>query len=200
MEILIIRHGKTYGNSIGRYNGTIDDPLCDEGIEQARQAGSMDDVRHVFVTPLSRTKQTAAICFKNARQTVVEGLREMCFGDFEGRTSEEMQDDPQYRAWLDSNCVLPCPNGEGIASFTQRVRPAFIEVIDQSISDGKERVFIVAHGGTIMAIMSSFAVSDKTYFDYFCKNCQGYKIIIDEKTWLAERKFSAFERVERLGR
>ena len=29
----MIRHGKTYGNTLGRYIGVTDEPLCEEGRE-----------------------------------------------------------------------------------------------------------------------------------------------------------------------
>jgi len=37
---------------------------------------------------------SAAILFPNAQQRVCTGLREMTFGDFEGRSAQEMADDP----------------------------------------------------------------------------------------------------------
>ncbi len=198
MEVIIIRHGKTYGNSIGRYNGTIDDLLCDEGIKEAENAGCMEDVSEVFVTPLTRTHQTAAICFKNAKQTVVENLREMCFGDFEGRTVKEMENDEAFKAWNESRWTLPCPNGESIESFSERVSKAFIEVVNESLKAEKDRIVIVAHGGTIMGIMSTLAEPQQGYFDYFCKNCTGYKIIIENDKWNKTHRFSEFFKLERL--
>lgn len=198
MEIIIIRHGKTYGNSIGRYNGTIDDPLCEEGINEAMRAGRMENVEEVYVTPLTRTHQTAAIIFKNAKQKIVENLREMCFGDFEGRTVKEMENDEAYAKWLESNCTLPCPNGESIDGFSKRVSEAFAQLVDEGLKEGKKRIVIVAHGGTIMGIMSTLAISDKTYFDYFCQNCTGYKIIIKNDEWTSKRRFSDFEKLEKL--
>ncbi len=35
----MIRHGKTYGNTLGRYIGVTDEPLCEEG----KRAGTADD-------------------------------------------------------------------------------------------------------------------------------------------------------------
>lgn len=31
IKIAMIRHGKTYGNTLGRYIGVTDEPLCEEG-------------------------------------------------------------------------------------------------------------------------------------------------------------------------
>ena len=53
---------------------------------------------------MTRARQTAHILFPQAEQIVVPGLREMDFGTFEGRNYIEMENDPDYRAWVDSNC------------------------------------------------------------------------------------------------
>lgn len=40
IKIAMIRHGKTYGNTLGRYIGVTDEPLCEEG---KKRAGTADD-------------------------------------------------------------------------------------------------------------------------------------------------------------
>ena len=42
----------------------------------------------------------------------VDGLKEMCFGSFEGRNYVEMEHDPDYQAWVAANCESSCPDGE----------------------------------------------------------------------------------------
>ncbi len=38
VELYLIRHGKTYGNTLGRYIGTTDEELCEEGREALETA------------------------------------------------------------------------------------------------------------------------------------------------------------------
>ena len=47
-ELYLIRHGKTYGNTLGRYIGTTDEPLCEEGREalQAIATTTMENARN----------------------------------------------------------------------------------------------------------------------------------------------------------
>lgn len=172
MKLYFFRHGETPGNADYRYNGVTDEPLSELGIAKAKASGVREEIKHVYVTPLCRTQQTAKILFPNAAQTIVDGLREMDFGDFENRSPNEMAEDAAYRAWVDSWCEDQCPNGESKADFCQRVRTAFAELAP-SLKDGD--VFVL-HGGTIMGLASGFAQPEMAYFDCSVKNCQGYAV------------------------
>lgn len=178
MQVTLIRHGKTAGNAELRYIGSTDEPLSSEGIALVGQAGADPDVRTVYVSPLRRTQQTAAILFPNARQIIVDDLREMDFGDFEGRSFSEMEHDAAYIAWVESSCLAPCPNGESRSAFSERVCTAFVNVIADAAAQGEETVVFVVHGGTIMAVMERFAIPKEDYYSYSVKNCQGYRCLI----------------------
>lgn len=194
MEIILIRHGKTAANSENRYNGRTDDPLCAEGAAEIERVHRYPEIPLVYVSPLRRARQTAKIVFPNAEEIVVENLREMDFGDFEGRTAEEMEHDPDYRAWVASECVIACPNGESIPSFAKRAAGAFAETVADAIKRGETRVGVAAHGGVIMAVMSAFAHAERSYFDWYVLNGGGYVITIDEAAWASAPGFAAYER------
>ena len=134
MQVLMIRHSRTPGNDARKYVGSTNQPLSDKGIQLAQEAFEVyaKEIRQpemVYVTPLIRTQMTAKILFPDARQVVVEDLREMNFGVFEGRSADEMKDDPQYKAWLDSMCKDRCPGGEKVDEFSERVCRAFAQLI-----------------------------------------------------------------------
>ncbi len=173
MKIVLIRHGMTPGNALRRYVGRTDDPLSEEGVRAVREAGGSDTLRRVFVTPLCRTQQTAAILFPNAEQIVVDDLREMDFGDFEFRSADEMAQDAAYRAWVDADCIPPCPNGESMEAFASRVCDAFEGlIVSLRESDIDEAVFVV-HGGTVMSVLQKFARPQMGFYDCLMKNCEG---------------------------
>ena len=115
MLIYLLRHGLTEYNAQKRYQGQRDIPLSPEGAAQLRKADFDPDV--VYVTPLQRTSQTAKIVFPHAKLVVVDGLKEMCFGSFEGRNFIEMEHDPDYQAWVQANCESSCPDGERKEDF-----------------------------------------------------------------------------------
>lgn len=83
MLIYLLRHGQTEYNAQKRYQGQRDIPLSPEGAAQLRRADFDPDV--VYVSTLQRTSQTACILFPEAKLVPVDGLKEMCFGSFEGR-------------------------------------------------------------------------------------------------------------------
>ena len=197
----LIRHGETELQAQGRYQGAVDVPLSGEGrrkltagrekltagrksLNSGRECLSAREIYRepavVYVSPLKRARETASILFPEAVQIVVPGLAEMNFGKFEGRNFKEMENDPDYRAWVDGMCLGKCPGGESRGEFCARTWEAFLEVllqVSQNVTEtftgnlsiesretgerretGEKisRLVIVAHGGTQMAVMSRF--------------------------------------------
>ena len=183
MLIVLLRHGKTAYNEQRRYQGAADVPLSQAGKAALQKADFEPET--VYVTPLVRTAQTARILFPGARQIVAPELREMDFGDFEGRTYDEMKDDAAYCAWLDSGCESACPNGESKAAFCERVCCAFEKLADDALARGEERLVIVAHGGTQMAALSRFAEPHRDYYSWNAPPAGGFVLSADE--WRARR-------------
>lgn len=183
MEIILIRHGLTAGNLQKRYVGRTDEPLCREGINALQKAGAFPEIPQVVVSPMLRARQTASLLFPNADQLVVEDLREMDFGAFEGRTADEMALDPAYRAWVEGNCQGICPGGEGIAAFSFRTLSAFDQAVRQAILSGKSRLVIVAHGGTLMAVMDKYATPKGAYWDWHVPPLKGWRANLEDAAW-----------------
>ena len=170
MRAVLIRHGATAGNEQRRYVGKrTDEPLCELGALQCRRAGAWIDVTKVYSSPLVRARQTASLLFPRAEVVPVAGLEEFDFGVFEGRTADQMKDDPAYRAWVDDNCEGTCPGGESRDDFTRRTKRALAGVLRAAHEAGEEQVVVVAHGGTIMAALDG-------YYDKGVGNCEGYVV------------------------
>ena len=192
LTIYLLRHGKTAGNLSGRYNGRTDEPLCEEGLREAEAAERHPEISLVYSSPMLRARQTAKICFPNAEIVTVPDLREMDFGDFEGRTAQEMEFDSDYRAWVAGGCVDRCPNGEGIPDFGQRAAAAFAGAVQDAISRGQTEIGVAAHGGVIMAVMTAFSGSNAPDHDWYVLNCGGYHITLEEKDWAKKKRFSSY--------
>lgn len=184
MLIYLIRHGETVYNAEKRYQGSRDVPLSDEGKAQLCRAGFSPET--VYVTKRRRTWETAEILFPEARQIVVEGLEEMCFGAFEGRNYMEMEQDADYRAWVDGGCQGRCPGGESQAEFSQRACGAFRALVDAALEAGESRLVIVAHGGTQMAVLEQFGMPRRSYYDWYVGNGKGY--LLSTETWSQGRR------------
>lgn len=181
MEILLVRHGATAGNLLRRHIGVTDEPLCAEGIAALSVLDNALDT--VYVTPLRRTRETAAILFPQAVQEVVEGLREMDFGAFENKNYQELAHDPSYQAWVDGWCEGPCPGGESRGQFCRRVCDAFASLVDDALTRKLPRLVIVAHGGTIMAVGEAFGLPRKGYWDWSVPNGGVCRFTTDEALW-----------------
>ena len=59
--------------------------------------------------------------------------------------------------------------------FQHRVCAAFRREVEKAMEANAERLYLVVHGGTIMAVMSRFARPEADYFDWRLGNCQGYR-------------------------
>lgn len=164
MQIRLIRHGKTPQGERRQYQGSLDTSLSENGRKSLRKAD--DRPEKVFVTPLKRTQETAEILFPGTKQIVVAGLAEMCFGDFEGRSWKDMENDAAYRIWVDGNCEGRCPGGEDRASFSERVCHAFKILVDQALKNGEPQLVIVAHGGTQMAVLERWGDGKRAYYEW----------------------------------
>ena len=179
MLIYLIRHGETEYNRDKRYQGTRDIPLSPRGRGMLVQAADQPD--RVYVSPLSRAADTAAVLFPKAVLLPVEDLREMCFGIFEGRSYVEMENDPDYRAWVGEDCLGRCPGGESRAEFRERTCRAFAGLVDAALKEGRESLYIVAHGGTQMAVMERYALPRRDYYSWCAGNGAGY--VLDAGQW-----------------
>ena len=171
MHIRLIRHGMTAGNAVRRYVGITDEPLCPEGRAAAEQKPKDYTLDRVYVSPLKRARETAAILFPNAEQIVINDLHEMDFGVFEGRTGDEMKNDSAYRAWVENRCTGVCPGGESQEMFHARVGTAFCETVRALDSDAT----FVVHGGVIMSVLWQFAEPKKDFYDWVAPNLSGYE-------------------------
>ena len=196
MKIILIRHGLTAGNLQKRYVGRTDEPLCPQGIADAQRAGCFLSVAKVVVSPALRARQTASLLFPKADQRAARDLREMDFGAFEGKTADEMACDAAYRAWVEGNCQDVCPGGEGAAGFSARVCSAFDWAVRRYISSKEDPLIVVAHGGTLMAIMDRYAVPGREYWQWHVPALNGWRAQLDRTAWDACPRLTAYARME----
>ena len=65
MRVILIRHSKTAGNLKGRYIGTTDEPLCEEGI-RLLEGKTYPAAELVYVSPMKRCRETASLIYPDA--------------------------------------------------------------------------------------------------------------------------------------
>ena len=185
MRVWLLRHGATACNREGRYQGRLDVPLSPQGLAALRRADFDPGV--VYVSPMLRARQTAAVLFPETDLVEVPDLREMDFGAFEGRSAQEMADDPAYRAWVAGGCIDQTPGGEGRAEFDRRVRGAFAALADAALDAGEPQLVILAHGGTQMAVLERYALPRRDYFQWSSPPGGGFILETDLSAWRVDR-------------
>lgn len=182
MQIIFIRHGKTAGNLEKRYIGKTDEPLCEQGIADLKTrsaAGLYPAADRVIVSPMKRCLETAAILYPQQKPVVVQDLRECDFGVFEGKNYAELNGDTAYQRWIDSAGMAPPPGGEGKADFAKRCCESFWKALEDC--GQQERIAVVVHGGTIMALLEAFGVPKRGFYDYQLENGGVYLAECDRK-------------------
>lgn len=182
-ELYLIRHGKTYGNTLGRYIGTTDEPLCGEGkaaLQAIAEAALYPRPDLLFASPLKRCLETAAILFPGEEIRQAPRLRECDFGEFENKNYKELTGNAAYQAWIDSNGTLPFPGGESREGFERRCREGFAELLKELRTVSFSRAAFVVHGGTIMSILSAYAEEKEAFYHWQIKNGEAFRMEWDE--------------------
>ena len=166
-RLWLVRHGETEGQSSIRYHGSNDVPLSDLGRQQVRElAPLLEGVRfdHVVHSPLCRAAESAALLVAGLRLApgsvrVDERLREICFGDAEGMTREEIDAAfPTFWADYETGARDAFPGGEPRAAFAARVAAAATAL---AAEPWQGDVLLVAHRGIVKhAICALLGVED----------------------------------------
>lgn len=206
IKLVLIRHGATGGNKEHRYIGCTDEPLSSEAKEKlSAKANCYPRIDRLFTSPMKRCIETAEIIYPDQKAVVVDSLREMDFGDFEGKNYEELNGDQRYQAWIDSGGTIAFPNGESREAFILRCCEGMSEALLQSKAystksdneilqseSGSFTIGLVVHGGTIMALCSAFGGGE--YFDYQVANGAGYicNVNLDGE----EIRFQSIQKIE----
>jgi alpha-ribazole phosphatase len=154
LHLDMLRHGETVSG--GGFRGRLDDELTEAGWQQLRSAvTSAGPWQRIISSPLLRCAQFA-VELAEQRKLPLElepDLRELDFGDWEGRTAAELmvdQSEELGRFWKDPYGFTP-PGGERLIDFEARVLTAIERLTDRCAG---ERVLLVTHGGVMRLLLA----------------------------------------------
>lgn len=140
-KVYLIRHGETEWTESKKHTGLTDIPLTEEGRSQvAWLTGALKDYpfKKIFVSPLKRTKETCAITKLYDHAQVLEELVEWDYGDYEGKTTNEIHKiDPKWSIFTSG-----APGGESISDVVSRGKKVISKVGDIS---GDVAIFSSGH-------------------------------------------------------
>ncbi|MDL2212064.1 histidine phosphatase family protein [Erysipelotrichaceae bacterium OttesenSCG-928-M19] len=165
MKIYFVRHGITQGNVERKYNGIIDEPLHQQGIEDLKEKRDIyKDIQfdYCYCSPLKRCQQSLDILFPQQKvDELRDDLIEMNFGDWAGITYEQKIKDLFEQGYTWDDFVDP-ENGETYESLFTRTTNFLTEVLEKH--DNNATILVMCHGLVIASIMKKhYLVNDNMY-------------------------------------
>jgi phosphoserine phosphatase len=137
-RLILIRHGETEWNVIGRYQGQADPPLNEQGIAQSYQLADQlieSNLEILYTSPLQRAAQTAQILANKLRIPLYIEPRfmEIHQGDWQTRLRSEIEQlyPDLFRRWESEPWEVSPPHGESLSQVQDRVIDALAEIIDK---------------------------------------------------------------------
>ena len=135
----LVRHGETEWAVAGRHTGWCDIGLPAQGEAQAAALAPIlgaEKFARVWSSPLQRARNTCRLAGFDARAEILDDLREWNYGDYEGRTGEEIRAErPGWIIWKDG--VI---NGETVEQVGERAARVLARLHEP------ETLLIFAHG------------------------------------------------------
>jgi broad specificity phosphatase PhoE len=135
-SIYLVRHGQTAWNKEEIFRGRSDIPLNETGLKEAELAGQYlktKEIHAIYSSPLSRAFQTAQKIaqFHNLEVRPLDGIIDMSFGKWEGKSLKEVQenDEERYRLWREEPHRVKLSGGESLEEVRIRSMAALDEVM-----------------------------------------------------------------------
>lgn len=185
MKIYFLRHGATKGNLEHRYVGITDEGLLAESkrsikVKRMHELKIMQEAEKIFVSPRKRCVETAELLYPGKKQIVVEEFQECDFGEFEYKNYGELNGDPRYQRFIDTQGRSGFPGGENREAFQCRCVRG-MERILRAEENAEKTLAVIAHGGTIMAILDQYSSPHRDYYDWQVGTAEGF-LVQAEKT------------------
>ena len=160
VEILLIRHGETNWNAERRLQGHLDIPLNIQGEQQAAALGRAlreETLDAIVSSDMQRALQTAEViaASRGMKIDVNPGLRERCFGAFEGLRYSEIREryPDDYAAWQTLDVDARFPSGTHMAETLREFSERAISTVMRLVTGADDRkIAVVTHGGVLECV------------------------------------------------
>jgi alpha-ribazole phosphatase len=154
----LIRHPEPAASAEGRCYGSLDVGLSPNGVRQAHSIAAAlrgEQLAAIYTSPRQRCAETARILSGGCPCPVqeVDGLRELDFGSFEGRSYDEIAAlyPDLYRQWMLHPTQMQFPGGENFSQMSTRVLEATRCLVERHHG---ESIAFLTHGGAIRIILA----------------------------------------------
>ena len=160
--LVLMRHGESEWNAVGKWTGLTDIPLTEKGREEARRAAVVIKDIHferAFCSKLARATQTVeeiltALGRQDIPVTYTNALNERDYGIYTGKNKWEVKKEigeEQFEA-IRRGYETPIPGGENLQQVCQRVHPYYTENILPLLVKGKH-ILVTAHNNSLRAMI-----------------------------------------------
>lgn len=196
--IHFIRHGAIDETLSGKYIGTTDVPLSDKGKMELKKLDyeyRYPGTQVVFTSPLKRCTETCKILYPELNPLSIANLSECNFGEWEGKTAEELKSDPDFEKWLAGDNSVKPPRGESNADFTRRICRMFESIVEGLMKTGTTESVIVTHGGVIMTLLAVYGLPQAKPFEWTMDNGFGYSLRVTPMLWQRDKVCEVFQTI-----
>lgn len=170
LRVYFLRHGQTTSSRANLFCGALDPELTPDGWAMAEAfaaAYRATPWTAIYTSPLGRARATAEPLARACGLTVDvrDGLREIAYGAWEGRTVEDVErtDHDAHLRWTADPGWHPPTGGETAVTIATRAL-AVVEEVQHRHADG--HVLFVAHKATIRIVLCSLLGIDVGRFRY----------------------------------
>lgn len=154
--LIFIRHGQAAGVE-GRCIGHTDVPLSPQGIASLHALLLNQEITRIVSSDLKRAAESARIIAAGLQLPIefAARLRELNFGEWDGRTWAELEefDGERLKLWMDNWTQEAPPAGESMGQFVGRVANWLHDTV-QAASAVEHTTLVVAHAGSIRVALS----------------------------------------------
>lgn len=175
--IALFRHGLTEENKRKAYLGWNDSPLCTD----SKNLSTSNRYDLYYSSDLPRCITTGNIFFPNNDLNLLPHLREMNFGQWEGKTYEDIKELPLYQQWLSNPTSFFPPGGESLEEFTHRIQNGWEKIREEILTRKVGTCAIITHGGVIRYLLSEFAPIKNDFWSWQAPHEQGYELIFERE-------------------
>ena len=183
-KFFLIRHASCSGLGLTLWGRTAGITLDSKGeLEAQRLVDRFKDVKldAIYSSPMERALQTAEPLARSARLEVqvTQALNEIDFGEWTGKTFEELSSDDVWRLFNTRRSVTTIPGGESFLEVQNRIVKE-LNAIAGRHAEG--RVAIVTHADVIRAAVVSFCAIPVDLIDRIeISPCSVSVVAIDEE-------------------
>lgn len=154
IKLFLVRHGTTTAIEQHVLQGSTDSPLSERGREEAHLAAAAlqnSSINNAFTSPMGRAVETSDIISGRLGidHQILDDLREMDFGFFEGRNYFNAPDENTKlieRFGLLGRILIAQITGEPLFHVSRRARKAW-QIISEKVVSSK--VLVITHGALI---------------------------------------------------